>query len=128
MQPNRVVVQFKDGTVRKGTTNDFMPNKERFHLTSTEGSTEAVDIVRLKALFFVKDISGNKDYREVYNDTIQGGGKKIKVEFTDGEIMIGYALGYSPDRQGFIMTPADLNSNNSRIFVVKSATKNVQFM
>ena len=128
MQPNKVVIQFKDGSVRKGTTNDFLPNKERFHLTCMDGSTEAVDINTLKALFFVKDIEGNKDYQESYNDTIQGGGRKIKVEFTDGEIIIGYVLGYSPDRHGFIMSPADLNGNNNRIFVVKSATKNVQFI
>lgn len=128
MQPNKVVVQFKDGTVRKGTTNDFMTNKESFHLTSTDGTTEGVDISTIKALFFVKDMSGNKDYKEAYKDTIPGGGKKIKVEFSDGEIIIGYALGYSPDRQGFIMSPADLNSNNIRIFVVRSATKSVQFI
>jgi len=128
MQPNKVVIQFKDGSVRKGTTNDFLPNKERFHLTGMDGTTEVVDIDMLKALFFVKDMAGNKDYKESYNDTIQGGGRKIKVEFTDGEIIIGYVLGYSPDRQGFIMSPADFNANNNRIFVVKSATKSVQFV
>lgn len=128
MQPNKVVLQFKDGSVRKGTTNDFLPNKERFHLTSTDGTTEVVDINALKALFFVKDMTGNKDYRETYKDTIQGGGKKIQVEFADGEIIIGYVLGYSPERQGFIMTPSDVQSNNQRIFVVKSATKSIQFV
>jgi hypothetical protein len=128
MQPNKVVIQLKNGTVRKGVTNDFLPNKTRFHFTYMDGSTEAVDIDALKALFFVKDIDGNKDYRETYNDIIQGGGRKIRVEFADGEVIIGYVLGYSPERQGFIMSPADINGNNDRIFVVTSATKKVEFI
>lgn len=128
MQQNKVVIQLKNGTVRKGITNDFLPNKARFHFTCTDGSTEAVDVDTLKALFFVKDIEGNKDYKETYNDIIQGGGKKIRVEFADGEVIIGYVLGYSPDRQGFIISPADVTGNNNRIFVVTSATKNVAFI
>lgn len=72
MQQNKVVIQLKNGTVRKGITSDFLPNKARFHFTCTDGSTEAVDVDTLKALFFVKDIEGNKDYKETYNDVIQG--------------------------------------------------------
>lgn len=128
MQNNKLVIQFKDGSVRKGTTSDFLPNKDRFHFTDLNGSTEAVEIDSLKALFFVKDMEGNKDYKESYNDIIQGGGRKIRVEFADGEVIIGYVLGYSPDRQGFIMSPADAKGNNNRIFVVASATKKVEFM
>jgi len=128
MQQNKVVIQLKNGTVRKGITNDFLPNKALFHLTCTDGSTEAVDVDTLKALFFVKDMECNKDYKETYNDIIQGGGRKIRVEFADGEVIIGFVLGYSPDRPGFIMSPADCNGNNNRIFVVKSATRNVEFI
>jgi hypothetical protein len=128
MQQNKVVIQLKNGTVRKGITSDFLPNKARFHFTCTDGSTEAVDVDTLKALFFVKDIEGNKDYKETYNDIIQGGGRKIRVEFADGEVIVGFVLGYSPDRPGFIMSPADCNGNNNRIFVVKSATRNVEFI
>ena len=128
MQQNKVVVQLKNGTVRKGITNDFLPNKQRFHLTGMDGSTEPVDIDTLKALFFVKDIDGNKDYKESYNDIIQGGGRKIRVEFADGEVIIGYVLGYSPDRPGFIMSPADSKGNNNRVFVVRSATKHIEFL
>lgn len=128
MQQNRVVIRFKNGTLRKGITNDFLPNKPRFHFTCMDGSTETIDVETLKALFFVKDTEGNKDYKETYNDVVQGGGRKIRVEFTDGEVIIGYVLGYSPDRPGFIMTPADSNGNNNRIFVVTSATKQVEFL
>jgi hypothetical protein len=42
------------------------------------------------------------------------------VNFHDGETIIGYVLGYSPKKQGFMMTPADLQGNNERIFVLGS--------
>lgn len=127
MQTNKVIARFKDGMIMKGNTSDFFPNKARFHLHRQDGKTEEINIESLKAVFFVKDFEGNRDYQEKYVDTIHGAGRKIEVSFTDGESIIGYALGYSPDRQGFFVTPADLNSNNERIFVVKSATTSINF-
>jgi hypothetical protein len=128
MQPNKVIVRFKDGMIMKGNTSDFFPNKVRFHLNRLDGKIDKIDIETLKAVFFVKDFEGNKDYKKKYDDTIHGAGRKIEVEFTDGESITGYALGYSPDRHGFFITPADLASNNERIFVVNSATKNIIFL
>ena len=128
MQTNKVVVRFKDGTLIKGNTNDFFPNKTRFHINRLDGKIEEIELEDLKAVFFVKDFLGNQDYQKKYEDTIPGAGRKILVEFTDAESITGYALGYSPDRPGFFITPADLASNNERIFVIKSATKNVKFL
>ncbi len=82
----------------------------------------------MKAAFFVKDFQGNKERREAYKDVIAGGGRKVKVQFNDGEVIIGYTLNYSPDRNGIFLTPADLESNNERIFVVLSATKKVEVL
>jgi hypothetical protein len=127
MQTNKIIVRFKDGMIMKGNTSDFSPNKVRFHLNRMDGKTEEIDIENLKAVFFVKDFGGNKDYQEKYEDSIHGAGRKIEIEFTDGESITGYALGYSPDRHGFFITPADLSSNNERIFVVKSAMTHIKF-
>ena len=127
MQPNKVVVRFKDGAIMKGNTSDFFPNKARFHLNPLKGEIKDINVEDLKAVFFVKDFKGNQAHHKKYHDTVPGSGRKIKVEFSDGESIIGFALGYSPDRQGFFMTPADLKGNNERIFVVNSATKNIKF-
>ena len=127
MQTNKVIVRFKDGMIIKGNTSDFFPNKLRFHIKRLDGKMEEIDVETLKAVFFVKDFEGNKAYQKKYTDSIHGAGRKIVVEFTDGESITGYALGYSPERHGFFITPADLNSNNERIFVVKSATTSVKF-
>ena len=128
MEPNKVVAKCKDNTLRKGTTRDFFPNKTHFHLEETNGNILEISIEDLKAVFFVKDFEGNKAHQDSYDDNIAGGGKKIRVKFFDGESVVGYTLGYSPNRQGFFMTPADLQGNNERIFVVKSATEKIEFL
>jgi hypothetical protein len=128
MEPNKVVLKFKNNTVAKGKTNDFFPNKNQFHLEEMNGEIVEISIEDLKAVFFVKDFKGNKDYEDNYNDEIAAGGRKMKVRFFDGETVVGYTLGYSPDRQGFYLTPADLQGNNERIFVVKSATEEIKFL
>jgi hypothetical protein len=71
---------------------------------------------------------GNKIYKEIYTDAVPGGGRKVKVEFLDGEIIIGFSQGYSPSRSGFFLIPADKQGNNERIYVITSAIKNVLFL
>lgn len=128
MQPNKIVVHYKDGRIAKGSTNDFSPDKKSFHIVLLNRQMQEVEVEHLKALFFVKDMEGDKDYEYAYDDLLAGGGKKIRVNFMDGEAMVGYVLGYSPDRPGFLMTPADSKGNNERIYIVKSATKRIEFL
>lgn len=125
---NKVVLQFKDKTIKKGSTGDFLPNKKNFHLELPNGEISEVIMEDLKAVFFVKDHTGNSGYKEQYTETIPGGGRKIKIQFSDGENMIGFSQGYAPNRQGFFITPADTKGNNERIFVLKSATESVEFI
>ena len=128
MRPNKVVVKFKDNTVEKGETRDFFANKTQFHLVKSNEEILEISREDLKAVFFVKDFEGNKNHQYDYIDVIAAGGRKMQVEFNDGEVVVGYTLAYSPDHDGFFMTPADLKGNNERIFVVKSATKKVEFL
>jgi len=128
MEPSKVVVRLKDGTTVKGKTNDFFANKPQFHLTTAEGFIDEYQMEELKALFFVKDYDGDESYSYSYSDAIIGGGRKVRVTFIDGEEMVGYTQGYSPNRSGFFITPADLGGNNEKVFVVVSATTEVQFL
>ena len=127
MAMNKVVARFKDGTVMKGHTGDFFPNKKDFHLELLSGERVNIDTEQLKAIFFVKDFTGDKNRKDVYNGVVPGGGRKIQVKFKDGELVIGYSQGYSPDRLGFFIIPADTQNNNERIFVVNSATEEITF-
>ena len=126
---NKVVVHSPGGTLIKGITNDFFPNKDRFHVAEDgTGELKEVVIADLKAVFFVKDYAGNSDYQERTDVERVGFGKKIQVEFSDGETLIGYSSGYAPNRPGFFVFPADPDSNNDRVFVITAATKDVHFL
>jgi len=123
---NRVVARFLDGTLVRGTTIDFSPMRARFHLDDGSGVHE-VDLVSLKALFFVRDFGGNSDYDEKKGFFVrQNQGKKILVEFIDGEVLFGYTLNYSSHGLGFFVFPGDPQSNNEKIFVVHAATRSVK--
>ena len=126
---NQIIVRFTDGKILKGTTADLFPNKTVFHLKDKDsGSTLEIDIFYLKAIYFVKSFEGNSGYQEKDDIERVGLGKKIKVLFKDGETLIGYTQGYSPNRDIFIVFPADPDSNNEKAFVVTNATSKVSFI
>lgn len=134
--PNRVVVRYVNGNTARGYTTDFMPGKDVFHLITKgeeEQRTIAVKMAELKAVFFVKELGGMNSDRPVIKRTFSEVkdqkliGKKVKVEFNDGEVLYGITLGYSPQRRGFFFTPIDPESNNERIFAVLSAVKEISF-
>jgi hypothetical protein len=118
---NGVVAHFLDGRVLKGTTRDFSPGRPAFHLHPQQGTPCQVRMSQLKAVFFVKDLAGDPTRVDLLGfikapaETIHG--KKIAVQFSDGELLCGYSLSYSPRRDGFFMFPADPGSNNLRVFV-----------
>jgi hypothetical protein len=128
MDKKKVVVKYKNGNQIKGYTNGFFPNKASFHIDTLNGEVKEIRLEDLKAVFFVWDFEGNKNHKKTYRNNVSGGGQKIKVTFRDGEEVVGYTSGYSPERQGFVMTTADLGGNNHRIYVVKSAARKIDFV
>lgn len=128
MAKNQIVIRLKNRELKKGYTDDFMPTKDIFHLTTRDGKTEEINVEDAKAIFFVKDLDGNKGYKYTYEDDIEGEGKKTNVYFKDGERIVGFVLVFSPERKGFFMRPADLKGNNRRIYVVSSSLKKVEII
>ena len=128
---NHVVAHLLDGTLLKGTTEDFSANRLSFHVYEP-GDSKASEVLckQLKAVFFVKDLSGNPDRRDIPGfirgpgETNQG--KKVGVRFKDKETIFGYTLSYSRERSGFFLTPADPGSNNLRVYVLTAATLEVR--
>jgi len=124
---NRVIIRSVDGTLLRGTTLDFFPTKDRFHVTDPQGGVHEVELQSLKAVFFVKDLAGSVDYAEkkgFFNRNVQG--KKIMVEFYDGELLFGHTLSYTTRGHGFFVFPGDPDCNNTKVFVIHSATKRVK--
>jgi hypothetical protein len=131
---NKIVVRYLDGRVLKGTTADFLPAKPAFHVVPSPQSGTAIEVVEvrladLKALFFVRDFSGDPAYDEVkaFAAGVSVQGRRIEVTFKDGETLVGTTTGYQPDRAGFFLVPADPHSNNERCFIVAAAVKAVRF-
>ena len=131
MLQNKIVVHYQDGRVMKGFTHDFTPSKSFLHLLPMDappGSPPVpVSVPDLKAVFFVKDFRGDSGYQEIreFEPKKPVTGRKIKVIFNDGELLVGTTQGYEPNRPGFFVFPADSKSNNDRCFVVAPATKGV---
>jgi hypothetical protein len=131
---NTIVVRYVDGRVAKGTTNNFLPTKDRFNLfldgSAPGAHTLEILLQDLKAIFFVNDLAGSPEHSES-NQFTSGKpifGRKISVVFKDGEIVVGTTQGYQPGRLGFFVVPADEKSNNSRCFIVTAATQQVSLL
>ncbi len=131
---NKAVAHFTDGRLLKGTTADFFPGKGAFHISPVPAVPRSkamrVETRELKALFFVKDYEGKPDHVEgrEFDPSLPLGGRKIRVEFEDGEVLVGTTTGYRPEREGFFLEPADRESNNERCYVVTTATREVNFL
>lgn len=133
MEKLKVVVRFSDGRLIKGFTNDFFPNKDRFHVIPADNhSGEAIEVTTkdLKAVFLVRDFIGDSKYneRKEYIEGEKPSGKKVEVTFADGEVLVGSTLGYDAKRQGFFVFPADPKSNNIRVYAVCSAVEKVRYL
>jgi hypothetical protein len=129
---NKVVVRFRDGKMIKGYTYDFNAHKEIFHVTKNQYANEVIEVsnCQLKAVFFVKTFEGNKDHRNRDDFSLENfkniPGLKVKVTFFDGEVMYGSTNGYAPERKGFFIFPADEESNNERVFIIRESTVAVE--
>ncbi len=130
---NKIVVKYKDGKIVKGWSTDFGPNKEIFHLHPLEEYGKdilEIEISSLKAVFFVKDYKGDKNYKKVRTFESQPQGvpsqRKIIIIFKDGENFYGTTHSYDPERKGFFVYPIDPKDNNDRVFVVSPAINSVE--
>lgn len=131
---NKVIARYMDGTLIKGVTNDFLPMKDIFHISEHGGGGVAAPVEiktdDLKALFFVHDFDGNPEHDELkeFEDDKRYTGRKLRVQFKDGEVLIGTTLGYQKGRRGFFLESVDEESNIERCFVISDATVSVEFI
>jgi hypothetical protein len=126
----KVVARYWDGLLLRGYTNDFHPSKAHLHLSShpTAGAAALVPLSQLKALFFVREFEGNPGHVEEKQFVTRPAGRKIEVTFRDGEVLVGSTLNYRPDGQGFFVQPADVRSNNLRVFVTHAVIRQIRFV
>ena len=126
----KVIARFRDGHLVRGYTTDFHPAKPHLHLSPEPHSrdTLVLQLSQLKALFFVRDFTGDQTRvdRQEFGSAPQG--RKVAITFNDGETLLGSTLGYRGEGNGFFVHPADPRSNNLRVFVAPGATQQVRFL
>ena len=108
---------------------NFSALKDFFDLVPEENLRQQrgtrVELKDVKAIFFVKDFSGNPEHRSPAKD-VPGPGRNLEVTFVDGEKIVGSTQGYDPKRLGFFLIPLDPDSNNSRIFIVSKNAREIK--
>jgi len=133
---NKVVVKFQNGEIIKGWVEDFRPDRESFILYPlieySEEEMLEIKFNSLKAVFFVKDFIGNKDYKKVRTFDIDAkvtpSQRKLIVIFKDGENLYGTSHSYGRYKVGFFVYPIDPKDNSERIFVIHSAAESIRLM
>ena len=128
MAGNKVVARYRDGRMVKGVTTDFLPTRDFFHVAPDGGGNPIpVRHGELKAIFFVRDFAGDPAHRTTnqFDASRAVVGRKLRVVFKDGEVIVGTTQGYQPGRPGFFIVPADTSSNTERCYVLTAATKEV---
>jgi hypothetical protein len=128
---SRVVVAYLDGRRLKGYVYNFSPFNVRFRLFPLEEAPQSrgidVQLKELKAVFIVRDFAGNPGYKESQRVDPSRVGRRIEVILADGEKIIGTTDAYNPQKPGFYVSPADLESNTLRAFVIKKNAKHIRF-
>ncbi len=139
MTKEKSVIRYNNGTIIKGYLKDFSPDQSEITLiVATTNRTLTVNIDELKAIFFVKSFEGDKEHKEIKTYGIsKPSGQRVFIKFKDDESMVGFLEGNVPwDRgfflsskdkgiKGFFLLPVDLDSNNKKVFVVKSSVRDV---
>jgi hypothetical protein len=136
MLKKKAVVKYQKGEIIKGWVEDFRPDRKSFILFPlieySEEERMEIYFNSLKAVYFVKDFIGDKDYKKVrtfdVNLKITPSQRKLIVNFIDGEHLYGTSHSYGRYKVGFFVYPIDPKDNSDRIFVVHSAIESVRLM
>jgi len=136
MLKKKVVVKYQNGEIIKGWVEDFRPDRDTFILFPlieySEEEMLEIKFNSLKAVFFVKDFIGDKNYKKVrtfdVDLKITPSQRKLIVNFKDVEHLYGTSHSYGRYKIGFFVYPVDPKDNSERIFVIHSAAESIRLM
>ncbi len=129
----KVVLRKLDSGMVKGYVNsDSFLGPEGVEVLDREGHLLKVPLGAIKGIYFVRDFEGNPDQaeRRTPRNRPRLDGLWVRMTFTDTEVLEGLIANNLLDVEppGFMVTPADLSSNNLRIFVPRTALTNVEVL
>lgn len=126
---NDVVAHYLNGDIVKGVSMDVAPGKTFCHIRTDEGISK-VEFEDLKALYFVKSLEGDperSDVDEVQEDDIRlRGSRLLEILFKDDERLVVMCNSFPPKTERFFVLPVDMDSNNNRILVNRSAVVSIK--
>jgi hypothetical protein len=136
MLKKKAVLKFQNGEIVKGWIEEFKPERESFILFPlieySEEERMKIKFSSLKAVFFVTDFMGDKDYKKVRTFNVDlkitPSQRKLIIHFLDGEHLYGTSHSYGRYKVGFFVYPIDPKDNSERIFVVHDAIESVRLM
>jgi len=124
----KVVLRRLDHSLTKGfldPTSFLGPNGIR--MLDREGRSLTTPFHEIKGVFFVRDFDGNpqRSERKLFQSRPRLAGLWVRMVFKDKEVLEGLLpnnlVELSPE--GFLVTPADVYSNNLRVFVPRTALR-----
>jgi hypothetical protein len=142
MTEDKVVMHLLNGRLLKGVLLNFVPSDPSVRIRlNPDSDLMEVSLEEVKAIFYVKTFSGDKDYREKRKFGLdRSSGRRIMVRFKDGEILVGRTEGQAPrtsgsleallsgSNKGFEIFPADPKSNNTKVFVLAAALVDARYL
>ena len=126
-EKRKVILRKLNGEVLKGYIEGTPDLLTADQLTIASLTEETIQISKrdVKALFFVRKFSGDKEYSEVkfFESQPKIDGLWVRLHFLDSESIEGIVANTIKFlvEDGFYLKPPDPNSNNRLMFVVKSA-------
>jgi len=136
MLKKKVVVKYQNGEIIKGWVEEFQLDRNYFILYPLieycQEERVEINFDSLKAVFFVKDFIGDKNYKKVRTFNVDlkitPSQRKLIVIFKDGENLYGTSHDYGKYKVGFFVYPIDPKDNSDRICVVHSAVESIRLM
>jgi hypothetical protein len=129
MEKRKVIARKTNGQILKGYVEAAPESVEDDNITFISLTDEIIKIPKrdMKALFFVKKFSGDKEYAEIkfFESQPKIDGLWVRLTFYDDEMIEGIVsntIRFLLD-DGFYLKPPDPNSNNRFMYVVKLALK-----
>lgn len=120
-----VVLRYLNGDMEKCLIKPYISCSIKvIQVIREDGSVRTIPIEKLKAIFFVKDLNGKGHKEGSWEEEDPEGlkvGSKIIVTFKDNEKIKGKVIGDWKKGEGFFIYPIEKNSNNLKIFVVRSS-------
>jgi hypothetical protein len=129
----KVVVRRLDHGLIKGfvdSTSYLGPN--RIEMLDRQGRAVVVPLAEIKGVFFVKDFDGNphRPERKLFRGRPRLAGLWVQMTFKDKEVLEGLLPSNLVELgpEGFLVTPADLYSNNLKVFVPRTALSKIKVL